>query len=156
SKNLEQDYANLIELIDFINNTSKTDFRAGIGDRLDVDTFLRWLAVNVALGSYDDYWNGSNNYGLYLPPGSTRWQWIPYDYDLTLGMGGGMKADFARKPFNKKWKKKTCFGTGKAPLTERLLAIPEYEEQFRRYVHEFSATSYSNDNFRALLEPHIA
>jgi hypothetical protein len=154
STNLEGDYAALIGFIDFINNSSNAQFAAGIEGRFDVDSFLRFLAVNVTIGSWDDYWYGSNNYGLYLPPGSTRWQWIPYDFDNTFGVDF-FGVNWATRPVNSSWKS-GGFGTGNSPLVDRLLAIPAYEQQYRRYIHRLRQTEFSTSTLHAAMDSHLA
>ena len=83
----------LIEFAKLISQRDVDRFRAQIGDFLDVDEFLRFLAVNALIANGDSYLNGSHNFYLYLDPKDDRFRFIPWDTDLSLGtrnFGGGV------------------------------------------------------------------
>ena len=152
SGNIDADYAALISFIDFVNNSTDAQFAAGIEGRFDVDSFLRYLAVDVSVGSWDDYWYGSNNYGLYLPPGTTRWQWIPYDYDNTFGTDF-FGVNWATRPVDSGWKA-GGFGTGHSPLVDRILNITAYRDQYRRYLHALRTGLFSSATMNPIVDTH--
>lgn len=129
-------FADLAGFIDFVNNASDAAFAAGIADRINLDSFLRAMAVDVAVGQWDNYWYGANNYYFYNNPVTGRFEFLPYDYDNTYGV------DF----FNINWAARPLNGWGTGgfgstsgqlpPLIARLLNIPEQEQQLRRYVRQ--------------------
>lgn len=80
------DYTDLVEFIRFINQTTPQQRFSGLESFINIDNFLRYLATNVAVGSWDDYWYGSNNYYLYHNSDAGRFEWIPYDYDNSFGI----------------------------------------------------------------------
>ncbi|MBX7244610.1 MAG: CotH kinase family protein [Candidatus Sumerlaeaceae bacterium] len=149
---INADYTELISFIDFINNTSDSQFAAGIEARFDVDSFLRFLAVNVSVGSWDDYWYGSNNFGLFKPANSTRWQWIPYDFDNTFGVDF-FGVNWATRPVDSNWKS-GGFGTGNSPLVDRILNIQAYRYQYRRYLHELRTGYFSSATLDPVVDAH--
>ncbi|KAF9134305.1 hypothetical protein BGW39_007474 [Mortierella sp. 14UC] len=58
--------------------------------RLDLDGFLRNMALEYLAGAYDNYWMSGSNYFMYFNPtlgASGKWQWIPTDFDGVLGNG---------------------------------------------------------------------
>lgn len=58
--------------------------------RLDLDGFLRNMACEYLMGSFDAYWMSGSNYFLYYNPSlgaSGKWQWVPTDFDGTFGNG---------------------------------------------------------------------
>ena len=58
--------------------------------RLDLDGFLRNMALEYLTGAYDNYWMSGSNYFMYFNPklgASGKWQWIPTDFDGTFGNG---------------------------------------------------------------------
>lgn len=125
------DYTDLVEFIRFINDTTPQERLAGLESRLHIDNFLRYLAANVALGNWDDYWYGSNNYYLYFNPATTRFEWIPYDYDNSLGM------DY----FSTNWSTRHYegwgdggFGSTPAPLVSAVFDHSPWRRQYRRYL----------------------
>ena len=130
------DYTDLADFIDFINNTDDTTFAAGIMDRFSVDNFLRAMAVDVAVGQWDNYWYGANNYYIYHNEDTDRFEYIPYDYDNTYGIDF-FGTDWATRPYDT-WGNGGYGSTGGElpPLIDRILNIPAYEAQYRRYLRE--------------------
>ncbi|KAG0331103.1 hypothetical protein BG004_001824 [Podila humilis] len=80
-------------------STSAIDYWNG---RLDLEGFLRNMAMEYLAGSWDAYWYSGSNYFIYFNPTLTggggggggdslmnkgRWQWISTDFDGTFGDG---------------------------------------------------------------------
>ncbi|KAF9109887.1 hypothetical protein BGX27_007030 [Mortierella sp. AM989] len=68
----------------------------GIGfweERIDLEGFLRNMAMEYLAGAWDAYWYSGSNYFLYLNPtlsgkyGGSKWQWISTDFDGSFGDG---------------------------------------------------------------------
>ncbi|KAG0052932.1 hypothetical protein BGZ83_001953 [Gryganskiella cystojenkinii] len=58
--------------------------------RLDLDGFLRNMALEYLMGAFDNYWMAGSNYFMYFNPSlgtSGKWQWVPTDFDGTFGDG---------------------------------------------------------------------
>ncbi len=71
-----------------LNTLNDEEFARWIPTVCDVPLLLRTYAVVVAVGSWDDYWNNSNNYYLYFDSTDAEqyhFFFIPYDLDNTLG-----------------------------------------------------------------------
>ena len=77
----EYNFAQLARLINIINNDPDS-----LEHVLDVSEFIKYLAVNILIGSWDDYRSLRNNYYLYYVPNNDQFQFIPYDYDNTFGI----------------------------------------------------------------------
>ena len=119
------------QLQDFIrkvNVTEDEEFLAWIETVTDVQLLLRTIAVSVAVGSWDDYWNNHNNFYLYFDrAGNEGYQffYIPYDFDLTLGTSGDtyyQKDAGTKDPL--KW------GTVTNPLIYRILKKPQWRDYY--------------------------
>lgn len=54
---------------------------------LDLDGFLRNMAMEYLGGSWDAYWWSGSNYFMYNNPAMGKWQWISTDFDGTFGDG---------------------------------------------------------------------
>lgn len=77
------DWSKLISFIDFLNNNHDDDFKQNLESRFDVHGYLKILAVEKCVKSWDSYWGGGNNYFLYEhPDGKIRW--IPWDMNETF------------------------------------------------------------------------
>lgn len=93
----EDDYSDILALYDALHADSRTtDPEVWCSDLeavLDVDEFLRWLAVNQVAQNWDTYGQMSHNYYLYTDPTTGLITWIPWDNNMALsehgGMGGG-------------------------------------------------------------------
>jgi spore coat protein CotH len=157
-------YADLAEFIRFINKSTDADFEAGLPLRLNVEGFLRNIAADIALGQWDNIWYGANNYYLYHNPTSDKFEYIPYDYDNTLGIDF-FNTDWARRPV-KDWGS-GGFGSGPdiPPIMRRILKVPAWEAQLRRYVRRLvgaparlPSTPFpdtAGDTFNAATDPHF-
>ena len=77
----EYDYTQLARLINIINNDPDS-----LEHILDVSGFVKYLAINILTGSWDDYRSLRNNFYLYHNPVIDRFQLIPYDYDNAFGV----------------------------------------------------------------------
>jgi CotH kinase protein/Secretion system C-terminal sorting domain len=78
------DYTNLVKMIKTLNQTTLTDAQAY--SVLNVDGFLKALAVEVNCGHWDDYAYNKNNYFLYDNPINKTFDFISYDADNTFGV----------------------------------------------------------------------
>ncbi len=139
-------FIELADFIDFVNNTDDATFVAGIGERLNVDGFLRAMAVDMVMGQWDGYWIGANNYYLYHDAETGRLEYVPWDLDHSIGMDywlfpilGNLGTNFATRGFDG-WGR-SGFGSGLGqvgpPLMRRILDVPQFEAQLQRYAREF-------------------
>ncbi|MCF7832979.1 MAG: CotH kinase family protein [Candidatus Marinimicrobia bacterium] len=82
----EYDFSDLAHLIDVINNTPSAYIKDSLESVFRVTDLIKYLAVNIMTGSWDDYRYLKNNYYLYHDPVSNKFHFIPYDYDNTFGI----------------------------------------------------------------------
>ncbi len=81
-------WARLIHFIDIINNLPQEKMRDSLSKIFDVSNYLRVLAVEKMVNSWDSYWGGGNNFYVYEhPDGIIRW--IPWDMNETLPVLNG-------------------------------------------------------------------
>ncbi len=131
----EDDYTELARLIDTINNTAIEELPARLESDFALARFLQYQAVNLLIGSWDDYWFLRNNYYLYHEPGRDHFHWIPYDYDNSFGI------DF----FDVDWTSidpyeyanyEEIIGDprGARPLADRLMEVPDYRDLYTHFL----------------------
>lgn len=140
----ENDYSDLAYLINFFEHASDTKFQQEIEDYLNVDGVLRWMAVDVLTGNWDDYWFNKNNFYLYNNPTTNRFEFIPYDYDNTFGIwwdGIYPDMDWGLRDINT-W----GHPDEQRPLTHRLLSIDEYRNRFNFYVNRYLDEVFNPDS----------
>ncbi|KAF9361299.1 hypothetical protein BGX26_004484 [Mortierella sp. AD094] len=60
--------------------------------RLDLDGFMRNMALEYLMGAFDNYWMAGSNFFIYFNPklGTGKWQWVPTDFDGTFGNGASL------------------------------------------------------------------
>jgi len=135
----ENDYSGLASFIEFLNNSNPQDFEEQIHDYLDVDATLRWMAIDVLTGNWDNYSFNKNNFYLYQSPEDGRFVVIPYDYDNTLGI------DFSGID----WGVRDIYNWGnqneERPLTNRLLEIEKFEDWYSYYINETIEEIFNQD-----------
>jgi spore coat protein CotH len=75
------------DLKDF--DVNSTDSIAFWEQRMDLDGFLKNMAMEYLGGSWDAYWWSGSNYFMYFNPAMNpgKWQWISTDFDGTFGDG---------------------------------------------------------------------
>jgi len=86
------DLTPLIEFLDFINNADDATFNSELPERLDIDSFATYLAMEELLGNFDDIEGPGNNSYLYYDPAGGIFTVVPWDHNLAFGgfgEGGG-------------------------------------------------------------------
>jgi hypothetical protein len=118
-------------------------FRSKIATFLDVDQFLRYLAVNAFIENWDSYLGGSHNFFLYLDPKDDKFRFIPWDQDLSMGSRGGMGgAGFdILKPYRTE-----------QPLIYWLLDDPAVAAQYRAIIRELAARPFSHAELMSVVD----
>ncbi len=79
------DWTGFIDMLDVLNNASDNDFKEEIEKRFNVELFLKTLAVDVAINNWDSYLQHGRNYYMYEDTTSGKFNWIPWDYNFSLG-----------------------------------------------------------------------
>jgi hypothetical protein len=121
----EADYTDIINLCRVIDGTtyaSDAEFMQAAESVINVDSFLRYMAVITILNNWDSYPITGNNYYLYNNPVSGVFEWIPWD--LTWGSETG--AALIGRP-------QTEF-SAYAPLYDRVFEVDAYTTQYTAYV----------------------
>lgn len=135
----EDDYSDLAFIITFFETASDTRFEREIEDYLNVDGLLRWMAVDILTGNWDNYWYNQNNFYLYNNPVDNRFEFIPYDYDNTLGIDF-LGQNWATRDINS-W---APSGQNR-PLTRRILEVKEYKNRLNFYLDRFTTEIFTED-----------
>jgi len=141
------DFSKLVKLITLINNTPISQLSDSIESFLDVPGVLKYFAMNILTGSWDDYWSLMNNYYLYHHPIEDKFYLIPYDYDNTYGIDW----------FNINWSNANPYNfpkvaSGARPLAERLLQVPEYRNLYTRFLQFFREKVYLLNNWNVRID----
>ena len=148
------DVAQLINTI--ISNTRTSDpaqWRNELESIIDMDLYLKYLAVNTTMRNWDTYGLMTHNYYLYNDPSTKKFVWIPWDNNeaFTDGPGGGggpggsmsaMDFDFS----NLSSTPTSSTGDVAWPMIEYIYNDPVYKQQYDAYIDEFITTVFTSAN----------
>lgn len=137
------DYSDLANFINILNNTSVDDFPVNLEPVFNVNLYLKTLAFEVLTGHWDGYAFNQNNYYLYHNPTTDRFEYLPYDMDNTFGIDW----------FNIDWTERNIYtwAENDRPLANKLLQNDEYRTRFSFYVNLIIQTSFET----SLIYPRI-
>jgi putative membrane-bound dehydrogenase-like protein len=134
-------------LIDFARLVQRDDdgrFKMEIAAYLDVDRFLRFMAVQALIANADGFFTLGYNYYLYLDPTSNRFVFIPGDQELAfanflmMGTADQLMDMSLAHPYG-----------GENRLADRLMAITEVRDAYRKILAEISSTVFRKDRLLA-------
>jgi hypothetical protein len=143
----EDDYSDLAFLINFFENASDSKFEREVEDYLNVDGVLRWMAVDILTGSWDDYLFNKNNFYLYNNPETNRFEFIPYDYDNSFGIwweGIYQGIDWGTRNVME-W----SHPDQPRPLSERILSVDKYSNRLQFYINELIEGAFNENELFA-------
>lgn len=133
----EADYSDIVALCRTINgpgDQTEADYIQALEDSINMDAFLRYLAVNAVIDNWDSYVNTGNNYYLFNNPVSGRFEWIPWD----LTWGENPQASF--------FSGNEMGMLEGAPLFERALSIEKYRTAYTAYLDLLGRYWFTMDN----------
>ncbi len=138
----------LIDVTRLIAQADDPQFRQTIGTLLDTDQFARFLAVNTLLSNMDSFLTQVHNYYVYLPPRSKKFEFLPWDLDLSMGafpMAGSAELlqDLSISHPH----------VGQNKLIERLLAWEEFNQVYRKHLKELTESQFGEHGATRLSLP---
>jgi putative membrane-bound dehydrogenase-like protein len=130
-----------------VQQASDEQFRREIGDYLDVEAFLRFMAANALTSNLESFFALGHNYHLHLHPQSHRFAFIPGDLEFSLanfllmGTAEQLMDLSLTRPY-----------PGECRLAERLLAIDDVSARYRQIVAELSSGALAPEWWLAQVE----
>jgi spore coat protein H len=130
----------LIEFVKLVNKGDDEQFNKEIGSYLDVDEFLRFVAVTSLVVNLDSFFTIGHNYYMYLHPETNKFIFIPWDLDLSFGSffmfgSSDQQADLSlNHPY-----------AGENKLTERLLAMNGGSEKYQKILKELAGSCFTKE-----------
>ena len=129
SPSARDDARDVLELIARINQTPDEDFARVMEASIEMDAFLKTMAVMLFSGAFDQLtgW-GPHNYYLYHDPASKRWHYLPWDLDV-----GFADNAFRQIPviagWNAAW---PMMPRPPSPLVKRIIDNPQLLARYRQ------------------------
>ncbi|MCK5067409.1 MAG: CotH kinase family protein [Bacteroidales bacterium] len=125
------DYEDLEQLIDILNHNSGDPLKNELERVMNVQQYLKIMALDVMTGTWDGYIGNSNNYYLYRDQATGRFEYIPYNLENSAGIDF-LGVDWsARSIYN--WNRNV------SPLYTGIQLIEEYKEQYTSYIKTLAA-----------------
>jgi len=151
-------------LLDDTRTSNPTQWRSNLENTLDMDQFLKWLAVNTTIQNWDTYGKMTHNFYFYNDPSSNKFVWIPWDNNEAFaepagGPGGSSVLDFDFS--NLDTGPPGPDGDPAWPLITYLYNDPVYKAQYDGYIDDFIATVSTADlsnrfsTAHNLIEPYV-
>ncbi len=144
-----QDSANftaLVHFIDVLNNTPASSFVCAIQEVMDVDLFLRTIALEILMGQWDGYAYNKNNYFLYQRENDGKMVYLSYDLDNTFGIDW----------FGINWALRNIYTWAPSnqarPLYTKLLAVPYFKDRFTYHLTDILNSVWDVASLQAGLE----
>jgi len=140
------DYSDLAHFIGMLNTTTAEIFPLEMNRVFNINSYLKYLAVEILAGHWDAYSYNKNNYYLYYNEGTRKFEFIPYDPDNTFGISWSDDDWTTRNIYD--WSK---HGEPR-PLTKRILQNQVYRDRFTFYMDRLIAETYSNTHLDPWLD----
>ena len=135
--NEETDWSDVEALYNVLHSSERTTnseaWKKSLEKTLNVDVFLKWLAVNNTVQNWDTYGKMTHNYYLYNNPLDSLFYWIPWDNNEALQSGKqGGTLSISCSEVNSNW-----------PLIRYLLDEPEYLEKYKTYLAQVISSAFA-------------
>ena len=134
----------LIEFLRLVRKEDDERFRKEIGSYLDIDEFLRFMAVQAMIANADGFFTLGYNYAMFLDPMTNRFVFIPGDQELLfanfamMGSADQLMDMSLAHPYG-----------GENRLADRLLAIKEVRETHQTIVKDLASTVFRKERLLA-------
>jgi spore coat protein CotH len=153
------DLSPLIEFLEFINDADDEAFVAEIDDRLDVDAFATYLAMQELIDNFDDIDGPGNNSYLYYDAEADVFTVVAWDHNLAFGsLNGAGDVDDPRAEGRRGMQPGGPGGAlgGENVLVERFLAIEQYATLVRERQTELTSSLFASGGADEVLEAWVA
>lgn len=148
TNNESDDYSQLVQFIDILNNTTGDQFQCELEEIFDVDNYIKAIAMDILVSNWDGPIVNKNNFYLYHNPSTGKFTYIPFDLDNTFGIGWG-STDWTETDICE-WS--DTWGNVDRPLYENILKIKEYKDKLSYYLYEYLLEFFNNVYLDSYLE----
>ena len=128
---LADDYTDLAQLIEILNNTPTESLYSELDKILNINSLLGSMVMDVFIGNWDGPFFNMNNFYLYKNTSTGKFEFVPYDLDNTFGIDW-FGVDWSVRPvYNwSPWNQER-------PLYTRVLEVPALRREYTRIFHKF-------------------
>ena len=129
SKDEPEAWSALIDLAKTLDTTPTETLEAALASRIDLDAYLRFLALDNVMNSADAFYQRVADYSLYRDPGG-KFHFVFHDANEMFSMGRGLQLSplVAENDTNK-------------PIIAKVLAVPALRTKYLGYLREIAEKS---------------
>ena len=163
-KNNEElaNYADVQDFIAALNSTLRTSdaaaWRQGLEATMDMNQYLKFLAVNNAIVNWDSYGNMAHNYYLYNHS-VNKLMWIPWDHNEALSGSPGLTGTVSNtngSPNRTGLSLSMNEVSSSWPLLYHVAHDDVYMASYKTYLTEFNENVFTEAKMFALLDKYYA
>lgn len=125
------DHSKFIKFLDVLNNSSSANFPDSISKYFNIHSFLKIAAIDFILLNTDSYLNGGGNFYLFYNIETSKFEWIPYDYNWAINYLLDQTSD---DPAYKGLISNPLFN--KTVLLNRILNVNQFKLEFYNNIYE--------------------
>ena len=130
SKDEPDAWSALIDLARTLNTTPAESLEAALASRLDIDAYLRFLALDNAMVSGDAFHQRGSDYSLYRHPDG-KFHFVFHDANETFNVGG---RGIELSPL-------VAQNDATKPIISKVLAVPALRAKYLAYIKEIAEQS---------------
>ena len=131
SKDEPEAWSALIDLAKTLDATPVESLEAALASRLDVDAYLRFLALDNVMASADAFFQRASDYSLYRHPDG-KFHFVFHDANEMFSAGG--RGGMQLGPL-------VAQNDGTKPIISKVLAVPALRAKYLGYVREIAEKS---------------
>lgn len=154
------DHTAILHFLDVLNHTPTDQLETALAEVLDVELFLRWLAVNTVLVNMDSYAGTAHNYYLYEDRTTGRFVYVPWDVNEAYGnFDCNLAPDVL---IGMSYLQPICQDPARRPLIMKVLAVPAFRATYEAHLRAvlegpFAAAAVAArvDALAALIRPYV-
>lgn len=140
----EQD--RVLAFLKLVNRSPASEFEKRIGEFLDIDAFLKYLAAHSLTANLDSFFTNGHNFYLYLHPETKKFHFIPWDTDLSLGNFAFFGTPEQQMDLSITKPYVEC------KLADKLMVMPEVKVKYMGIVKELAGTTLNKDRVMKVVE----
>jgi len=134
-------YSDIAHFIGVLNNASADELKCNLDEVFNTYDYLKIIAADILFGDWDGYIYNSNNYYIYHNTVTDKFEFIPYDYDNTLGIDWLSRDWGTRNIYD--WQQ---HGDNYRPLYERIMNNQELRNQYTYYMNQLITETIDIDS----------
>lgn len=119
-----------------LRTSDPTQWRAEMDSYMNMDDYLKYMAVNFTIQNWDTYGRMTHNYYMYNDPSTGQLNWIPWDNNEAFDegkQGGALSIDLSD-------------ATDEWPLLSYIIADATYEAQYKDHLRDFIDNHFNTGN----------